>query len=275
MICTNARKSKTYWLGTNGVMFTFGCTTRPMANMPPPFFPSKQWANIFFTLPDEASWEIIEELAFPNPSIPSSASSLEASRSPDCLAPHLQDHIKKLRNRRGNEERWIKLPCKRNDSGQLEYKCFQNFRGFKTIKSDVPKYDTPISCFGLEIPSYTVILHNILYKITRSRAPISIYFKIRTRHVSFAARERTIAYLVAKIVITRNQLSAVWFLYVVQCQLDLCRKGKLIRNVKTPTEHESRKGGLKKLTPRVLLLGHCLHWMQFTHMRSLPVSTWT
>jgi len=87
----------TYWLGTNGVMFTFGCTTRPIANIPPPFLPSKQWANIFFTLPDEASWEIMEELAFPNPSIPSSASSLEESRSPDCLAPHLQDHIKTLR----------------------------------------------------------------------------------------------------------------------------------------------------------------------------------
>jgi hypothetical protein len=39
----------------------------------------------------------MEELAFPNPSIPSSASSLEESRSPDCLAPHLQDHIKTLK----------------------------------------------------------------------------------------------------------------------------------------------------------------------------------
>lgn len=82
-------KKITYWFGTNGVMLTFGCTTRPIAKIPPPFFPSKQWANIFFTFPDEASCEIMDELDFPKPSIPSSASSPDEPRSPDCVAPHL------------------------------------------------------------------------------------------------------------------------------------------------------------------------------------------
>lgn len=78
-----------YWFGNNGVVFTLGCTTCPIANIPPPFAPFKQWANIFFTLPEEASCEITEELSFPNPSIPSSAYSFVELRSPDCLAPHL------------------------------------------------------------------------------------------------------------------------------------------------------------------------------------------
>lgn len=58
--------------------------------MPPPFTPSKQCANIFFTFPDEANCEITDEFDFPKPSIPSSASS-EEPRSPDCLAPQLQE----------------------------------------------------------------------------------------------------------------------------------------------------------------------------------------
>jgi hypothetical protein len=32
----------TYMLGTNGVIFTFGCTTSPIAKIPPPFMVSKQ-----------------------------------------------------------------------------------------------------------------------------------------------------------------------------------------------------------------------------------------
>lgn len=82
-------RMNTYWFGTKGVILTFGCTTRPIAKIPPPFFPSKQWANIFFTFPDEASCEIIEEFDFPKPSIPSSAPSPDEPRSPDCVAPHL------------------------------------------------------------------------------------------------------------------------------------------------------------------------------------------
>lgn len=81
-------KGMTYWFGTNGVVFTFGCTTFPMAKIPPPFTPSKQCANMFFTLPDDASCEITEELDFPKPSIPSSASSDETSCA-DGPAPHL------------------------------------------------------------------------------------------------------------------------------------------------------------------------------------------
>lgn len=75
-------------------MLTTGCTTCPIAKIPPPF-PSKQWANIFLTLPDEASCEINDELDFPKPSIPSSASSLDESRSPDCLTPQLYTDAKK------------------------------------------------------------------------------------------------------------------------------------------------------------------------------------
>lgn len=86
-------KHYTYWLGTNGVLLTSGWTTCPIAKIPPPFTPSKQWANIFLTPPDEASCEIIDELDFPNPIIPSSASSLVESRFPDCLAPQLQKRI--------------------------------------------------------------------------------------------------------------------------------------------------------------------------------------
>ena len=97
-----------YWSGNNGVMFTLGCTTCPIANIPPPFTPFKQWANIFFTLPEEASCEIIDELAFPNPSIPSSASSFEELRSPDCLAPHLQKYTNE---RNKNKTSYIKQIC--------------------------------------------------------------------------------------------------------------------------------------------------------------------
>lgn len=73
----------TYWLGTIGVMFTSGCTTFPMAKIPPPFTLSKQCANIFFTFPDETSWESMDEFDFPNPRIPSKASSGEI-RLPYC-----------------------------------------------------------------------------------------------------------------------------------------------------------------------------------------------
>lgn len=78
----------TYWFGTNGVVFTFGFTTSPMAKIPPPFTLSKQCANIFFTFPAEASCESIDEFACPKPSMPSSASE-DVPSSPDCLAPHL------------------------------------------------------------------------------------------------------------------------------------------------------------------------------------------
>lgn len=90
------KKNCTYWFGTKGVMLTFGCTTWPMAKIPPPFFPSKQWANIFFTLPDEASCEITDEFDFPNPRIPSSAPSPDEERSPDCVAPHLWKEHKSI-----------------------------------------------------------------------------------------------------------------------------------------------------------------------------------
>lgn len=80
--------SVTYWFGTNGVVFTFGCTTWPIANIPPPCTPSKQCANIFFTFPDDASCDIMDVFAWPKPSSPSNASLLEP-KSPDCLAPHL------------------------------------------------------------------------------------------------------------------------------------------------------------------------------------------
>lgn len=63
-----------------------------MAKIPPPFTPSKQCANIFFTLPEEASCESIDEFDFPKPSIPSRASS-DGARSPDCRAPHLLKKI--------------------------------------------------------------------------------------------------------------------------------------------------------------------------------------
>lgn len=82
-------------------MLTFGCTTCPITNIPPPFVPSKQCANIFFTFPVTASCEIIDEFDFPKPSIPSSASSLDDPRSPDCLAPHLSHHRINLINVRG------------------------------------------------------------------------------------------------------------------------------------------------------------------------------
>ena len=59
-----------------------------MAKIPPPFTPSKQWANIFFTLPADASCEIKDEFAFPKPRTPSRASSDEL-RSADGPAPHL------------------------------------------------------------------------------------------------------------------------------------------------------------------------------------------
>lgn len=75
-------------------MLTFGCTTWPMAKIPPPFVPSKQWANIFFTLPDEASCEITDEFDLPKPSMPSSASSLDEAKLPDCVAPHLWNYIR-------------------------------------------------------------------------------------------------------------------------------------------------------------------------------------
>lgn len=77
-----------YMSGTRGVEEYFGCTTSPIANIPPPFFPSKQWENTFFTLLAEASCDNTDEFDCPNPIIPSTDSSDEPS-SPDCLAPHL------------------------------------------------------------------------------------------------------------------------------------------------------------------------------------------
>lgn len=78
----------TYASGTSGVVFTFGWTTGPMVNMPPPFFPSRQWANIFLTFPAAASCEITDALACPKPRIPSTAW-VDAPSSPDCLDEHL------------------------------------------------------------------------------------------------------------------------------------------------------------------------------------------
>lgn len=46
---------------TNGVVFTFGCTTFPIAKIPPPFTVSKQCANIFRTFPAAASCDSIDE----------------------------------------------------------------------------------------------------------------------------------------------------------------------------------------------------------------------
>lgn len=82
------RRYITYWFGTNGVVLTLGCTTCPIAKIPPPFTESKQWANILFTFPEEASCESIDEFDCPKPSIPSTAS-LDEPKSPDCWAPHL------------------------------------------------------------------------------------------------------------------------------------------------------------------------------------------
>ena len=109
-------------------------------------------------------------------------------------------------------------------------------------RDDLPKYNTPISRLSLKIPSHTIILHNVFHKITSSRAPISINLKIRTRHVSFTTRERTATNLIAKILITRNQLRALWLLNVVQCQLNLQHIKKknqtfLIKNVSVPHTH--------------------------------------
>lgn len=82
------KTKNTYASGTSGVVFTFGLTTGPMVNMPPPFIPFRQCANIFLTFPLAASWEITDELACPKPSIPSTAW-LDAPSSPDCLDEHL------------------------------------------------------------------------------------------------------------------------------------------------------------------------------------------
>lgn len=78
----------TYSLGTNGVLLTLGCTTSPIANIPPPLLPSKQCEKIFFTFLEEASCERMDVFACPKPTIPSTASEDEPN-SPDCLAEHL------------------------------------------------------------------------------------------------------------------------------------------------------------------------------------------
>lgn len=79
----------TYRFGISGVVFfTFGSTTSPIAQIPPPFTLSKQCANSFFTFPEEDSCEITDAFACPKPSIPSTAPG-DLPRFPDCLAPHL------------------------------------------------------------------------------------------------------------------------------------------------------------------------------------------
>jgi hypothetical protein len=54
-----------------------------MAKIPPPFTLSRQCAKALLTFPAEASCEIIDEFACPNPSIPSSASP-DVPNPPDC-----------------------------------------------------------------------------------------------------------------------------------------------------------------------------------------------
>lgn len=95
----NKQVNITYSFGTNGVLLTFGCTTSPTANIPPPLLPSKQCEKIFFTFLDEASCERIDVFACPKPTIPSTASEDEPS-SPDCLAEHLSQ-IRFIRHRSG------------------------------------------------------------------------------------------------------------------------------------------------------------------------------
>lgn len=63
----------TYSFGTSGVDVTFGLTTCPMANMPPPSLPSRQCEKTLFTFPDAASCDISDEFACPKPIIPSTA----------------------------------------------------------------------------------------------------------------------------------------------------------------------------------------------------------
>lgn len=89
-LCLSFRvnKQRITYSGIIGVVCTFGCTTSPIANMPPPLDPSKQCEKTFLTFLAEASCESIEEFACPNPSIPSSACSDEPN-SPDCWDPHL------------------------------------------------------------------------------------------------------------------------------------------------------------------------------------------
>lgn len=87
--CNKRLSYCTYIFGTNGVVLTFGSTTSPMENIPPPTLVSRQCENIFFTFPDAASCESTEEFACPNPIIPSRASSEDEANVPDCAAPHL------------------------------------------------------------------------------------------------------------------------------------------------------------------------------------------
>ena len=86
----NRAETTTYTFCTNGVVFTLGCATFPIAKMPPPRTVSKQWAKIFLTLRAAASCDSIDESAWPNPRIPSRAW-LEDPKSPPSWAPHLQN----------------------------------------------------------------------------------------------------------------------------------------------------------------------------------------
>ncbi|KAG5145260.1 hypothetical protein JHK84_030803 [Glycine max] len=74
-------------------LLTFGSTTSPMANIPPPRILSRQCENIFFTFPDATSCESTEEFDCPKPIIPSRASSEDELNVTDCTAPHLTLHI--------------------------------------------------------------------------------------------------------------------------------------------------------------------------------------
>lgn len=163
-------------------------------------------------------------------------------------------------------------PQAKENLSSFQYLC----KSLCSKRDDLPKYDTPIRRLSLKIPSHTIILHNVFHKITSSRAPISINLKIRTRHVSFTSRERTATNLVAKILIARNQLRALWLLNVVQCQLNLhTTHQKKKKNQTFLIKKRSIERGEWMLTPRLLLFGHCLHCIQLTHMISLPVSTCT
>lgn len=158
---TRSRKCVTYWFGTKGVVLTFGCVTSPIAKIPPPFILSKQCAKIFFTFPDEASWESMDEFACPKPRIPSRASEDEPS-SPDCLSPHLLKGKEKSMNKE-SQARIAMLHNRRSAACKLPHtqiwhsRWWMMFEGFQSLDLTAhhPSQSNQRWSFHHHIPHYT------------------------------------------------------------------------------------------------------------------------
>ena len=126
----------TYMSGTSGVVFTFGCTTFPIANVPPPFTVSRQCEKIFLTFPADASCDSMDEFDWPNPRIPSRAWS-DDPKPPPILAPHLQMSTE-------------------SSASSIPARCQKN--GTNWFPENAPKRDACIGQAGLAIARHLVVL---------------------------------------------------------------------------------------------------------------------